>query len=436
MLATRLSFANLVWMAWRHMRNYRKRSGLSIMTAISIGGVSLGVGALIVVLSVMAGFSTDLERNMLRGKPHLEITADKVLAGFSLLDFPVQKFRKTVPEALDVQPFVQADVVLKQRKHLASATIFGIEPSSNGSLWGFGGEAMVEGAIQDLSRLHPFEGVAEESSAMPGIVLGEGLALQMGVGIGDQMTVISPQGATDGLSVLSGGTLTHSFVVIGVFRTNLFNYDSRWAVVNLPEARRFMADYDPSLDEDQFVSGVAMNLPDPYLVESVEKRFEKFAGLASLSWQKSNKSLLFALKLEKFTMGSILMLIVLVAAFSISGTMMMNVYHRRTQVALLRSIGMTKSDIGKLFLMHGITIGSVGILFGLIGGLGMCVAIHNFQFIDLPAGIYALKQLPVKFLPMNYAVICALAFLLTLVAAIYPSITAARQDPVVGLRCE
>ncbi len=436
MFSTRLANASIVWMAWRNMRNYRKRSGLSIMTAISMGGVALGVAALIIVLSVMAGFGADLERNMLRGKPHLEITSENAMAGFSLLEFPLDKFKQRVPNATGIEPFIQADVVLKQRKHLSSATIFGINPALDGHLWGFGGEAMQEGSLAELLKFHHPIISDDPEIRLPGIVLGEALALQMGANLGDELTVISPQGATDGLSILAGGTLTHPFVVVGIFRTNLFNYDSKWAVVDLGQARRFMADYDSSLDEQEFVSGVAINLPDPYQVTVVEQRFSDFAGLAPVSWQKSNKSLLFALKLEKFTMGSILMLIVLVAAFSISGTMMMNVYHRRMQVALLRSLGMTKRDIGKLFLMHGLTIGAVGITIGLLFGVGACVVIHYFQFIDLPADTYALKQLPVKFLPMNYLVISVLAFLLTLIAAVYPAMTAARQDPMTGLRCE
>jgi lipoprotein-releasing system permease protein len=195
-----------------------------------------------------------------------------------------------------------------------------------------------------------------------------------------------------------------------------------------------MADYDESLDEDEFVSGIAVNIAKPEEIDPIAERLSKFSGLATLTWKKVNKSLLFALKLEKFTMGSILLLIVLVAAFSISGTMMMTVFHKRSQVALLRSLGMSQKDVLRLYLAHGFSIGAVGIFAGLLVGLGACAAIYFFQFIDLPAGVYYQRKLPVRFLPFEYCVIALSAWILSLLAATYPAIVASSQDPGTGLR--
>jgi lipoprotein-releasing system permease protein len=114
--------------------------------------------------------------------------------------------------------------------------------------------------------------------------------------------------------------------------------------------------------------------------------------------------------------------------------MMMNVFHRRTQVALMRSLGMTSADIARLFIVHGMTISVIGIFLGLTLGVGVCVLIHNFQFIDLPAQVYLLKRLPVKFLPANYAVISVLALVFGLIASVYPALSASRQEPSEGLR--
>src|SRR5690606_35828 len=154
----------------------------------------------------------------------------------------------------------------------------------------------------------------------------------------------------------------------------------------------------------------------------------------ALTWQTVNKSLLFALKLEKFTMGAILLLIVLVATFSISGTMMMMVYHKRSQVALMRALGMERGDIARLFVAHGCTIGSIGVVLGMLVGLGVCSLLYYFQFIDLPQGVYYQKKLPVRFLPLEYFVISCCAWALSLLAAVYPALVAARQDPGTGLR--
>jgi lipoprotein-releasing system permease protein len=472
--------AYILWIAWRNVTAKNRRAGLSFMTLVSIFGVAIGVAALIIVLSVMGGFEGDLKEKMLRGQPHLEILHKNAVAGFSLTEKPLATFKKLFPEATDVEAYTQADVVLRQQKHITSAVIFGVDADREGHLWGFG-NAMTEGEMNAIGRTHPIdaEGKQEKDvSRRPGIVLGEQLAEQLSAEVGDEITVLSPQAASVG-AALGGATTSRRYVVAGKFRTGLFNYDAKWAVVSLEEGRKFMPDYDESLDEGEYVTGVAVNVKEPYDVEGTAQRifgdYEKdlkitvtqdgaveaekgsdaapsklstappgdrpggsidpfLKDLVPLTWQKANKSLLFALKLEKFAMGSILMLIVVVAGFSISGTMMMTVFHKRGQVSLLRSLGMNRNEIAKLYLTHGFTIGTIGILAGLGLGLAVCALIRSFQFIHLPAGIYHLKNLPCKWLPVEYSVICVAAWLFSLAAATYPALTAARQDPGQGLR--
>ena len=411
------------------------------MTTVSIVGVAIGVAALIIVLSVMGGFEQDLKNKMLKGQPHLEIMAKEADAGFSLKQYPLQKIKGLFPEATDVEAFTQADVVLKQRRHITSATLFGVDPGRKGHLWGFSG-AVTEGDMSEIGRAEMVEGSGQYSrEKLPGISLGEQLAEQLGADIGDEITVLSPQVGVE--SALGGGTVSRQYVVVAKFETGLFNYDAKWAVVSLAEGRKFMPEYDESLDRDRYVTGVAVNVKDPVAIRKLVRRVfgedgtgaqNKLGDLVPLSWEKANKSLLFALKLEKFSMGSILMLIVLVAAFSISGTMMMTVFHKRGQVSLLRSLGMSQGDIAKLYLAHGFTIGTVGITLGLAFGLSVCALIRSFQFIPLPPGVYHLAKLPCKWLWFNYVVICILAWLFSLLASTYPALTAARQDPGQGLR--
>jgi lipoprotein-releasing system permease protein len=440
------------WIAWRNLTaRGRKKSGLSFMTIVSVFGVAMGVAALIIVLSVMGGFEQDLKDKMLRGTPHLEVLSKRnALAGFSMKSFDDARFRQMFPEATDVEPYTQADVVLQQKKHMTSGNIFGVDPTRDAHLWGFGA-AMTEGTLDAIGKLHT-PTLGDLTVRRPGILLGEGLAEQLGAEIGDEITVLSPQ--ANASTALGGGTVSRQYVVAGKFKTDLFNYDTKWAVVSIAEGRKFMPDYDPSLDADEYVTGFAINVRDPMAVQAaVDRVFGAGAGsdvpdgsvvasdlgkeLDPLTWQKANKSLLFALKLEKFAMGSILMLIVVVAAFSISGTMMMTVFHRRGQVSLLRSLGMNRNDIARLYMMHGFTIGTIGILVGrgLGHGLGVCLLIKtHFGQIPLPAGVYHLKMLPCKWLWTDYAVIVTAAWLFSLGASIYPALTAARQDPGQGLR--
>lgn len=431
------------WIAWRNLVARNRRAGLSFMTMVSIAGVAIGVAALIVVLSVMGGFEQDLKTKMLRGQPHLEIlNKQSGVVGFSLKEIPLSLFKKAIPEAIDLEAYTQADVVMKQDRHLTSAVIFGVEAEREGHLWGFS-DAMIEGELSSIGRNHPTAN-GDPDVRRPGILLGEQLAEQLGADLGDEIIVLSPQ-ANIG-SAIGGGTVSRQYVVSGKFRTGLFNYDMKWAVVSLEEGRKFMPDYDYSLDEDNYVTGVAANLKDPMKIRDVAARIfptdvsKNIANglpadkLEPLTWEKANKSLLFALKLEKFAMGSILMLIVIVAGFSISGTMMMTVFHKRGQVSLLRSLGMSHKEVTKLFLSQGFTIGTVGIVVGLLVGIAICLLIKSFQFISLPAGVYHLKFLPCKWLWFDYGVICIVAWIFSLIASTYPAFTAARQDPGQGLR--
>ena len=425
------------WLAWRQFSARRQGGGLSFMTVVSIAGVAIGVGALVVVLSVMGGFEADLRRKMLSGEPHIEIiSSGNALAGFSLKEHSIASFKKAFPNATAIQPFVSSDVVLKRRAFVTSATLIGVNSDvENTGLWAFDG-AFTDGSMSSLyshhrARLPQQLGVYQD---LPGIALGDQLALQIGADIGDEITVLSPQASSS--SALAGGTLARRYVVTGKISTGLANYDGKWSIVSLEEGRYFMPDYDASLAEEEYVTGVAMNVPDPLKLESYVAKLKKWPDLLPKTWQMTNKSLLFALKLEKFTMGSILMLIVLVAAFSISGTMIMTVFHKRNQVSILRSLGMSQLEIAKLFLAHGFTIGTVGVLLGFLGGIGICWLIKSTPLVPLPEGMYYLRTLPVKFLPAEYGVICFCAWVFALLASAYPAMAASAQNPSDGVRYE
>lgn len=427
----------IMWIAVRNLRhNAGAGFGLSIMTWVSVGGVATGVMSLIIVLSVMGGFAENLQSKMLKGEPHIELFSQDARTGFSLNTLSLQAVRDLVPEAKSVQAFTKADIVLKHRKNLQAGELIGVDPQSDLSLWAFS-DTMVEGDIKSLATLHePVMTEARVDGKFPGIVLGEGLVNNLGVSLGDEVLLINPLAATDSSVAMSAETTMRRYVLTGIFRSADIKYDNKWAIVSLSEGRKFMADYDPSLDDEKFVSAIAFNVKDAFAVQEIKARFKATPWLNPVTWQESNKSLLFALKLEKYAMGCILMLIVLVAAFSISATMMMTVFHRRTQIALLRAIGFTRVSVAKLYIAHGCAIGISGIIAGLGLGLGVCYLINKLQFIDLPRGVYYLTKLPVKFIPETYGVICLAALAFSLIASTFPALTAAMQSPSTGLRYE
>lgn len=417
-----------LWLAWRNLTNPRSGYGLSLMTFFSIASISLGVFALTVVLSIMGGLERDMKANMLKGLPHLEVyLRDNPTFGFSLLRYPLSWFREKFPQATKIEPFIQVDVVLKNNRHLSSATLFAIAPDIGGTLWGFRQKgAMIEGSFAVLAA-------PRRSGKPPPILLGDGLAIQLGAEIGDEITILNPN-----LATTSGRDLSASarvFTLGGIFHTGLFNYDGKWAVIPLTVGRKFLPDYDITLDEERYVSGVAMNFAEPEKVEHYVHPLQD-SKLQGLTWKQTNASLIFALKLEKFAMGAILMLIVLVAAFSISGTMMMTVFYRRSQIALLRSLGLTGLRTFKIFLLQGILIGSIGVTIGMSLGIATLLCIENFTHISLPREIYLLQRLPVRFLWYDYVIIGILAWLLSLISATYPAVVAAGEVPSKGLRLQ
>ena len=403
------------------------------MTIFSILGVTLGVAALIIVLSVMGGFEQDLKEKMLKGQPHLEILAENPTLGFSLNEISLSDIKNSVPSGRGFSPFTQTDVVIKRGKHLAAINLVGVDLSFDNTMWAFW-DTVVDGKLESIEEKHtPLLSFGNDTSSFPGIVLGEGVAGQLGADIGDEISLVSPQAAS-GAVLFSGGTVSRTYVITGIFRSRIFTYDSKWAVVKLGEGRKFMPDYDPYLDAERYVTGIAVNADDPHDVDGIVSRLKSKYPLNFRTWKDTNSALLFALQLEKYTMGAILMLIVLVAVFSISGTMMMTVFHKKTQVCLMRSIGMTKRDISRLYVMQGASIGLLGISLGLTIGLSVCWCIHKFRYLDMPANLHSLGGLPVKFLPEEYAIICLAALFLSILGAVYPALVASRQNPSSGLR--
>ncbi len=392
------------------------------MTIASVLGTMIGVAALIIVLSVMGGFEKDLKSRIFKGLPHLEVLSSNPSVGFSLDRVPLEKMREHFPRAEIMEPFTRADLVFKHEKRLASVTLFGIDPKLGGRPWGFS-EAMTSGSIEALGHA---------DSQYPSLILGEALALQLGVEIDDLVTAISPQMNIS--DALAGHRFTQVFKIVGTFKTDIPNYDSKYAATDLPSGRKFMEEYEESLDDENYVSGIATTFDEPEMIDSLENAPRLPEDLKIVTWKDVNKSLLVALKLEKFAMGAVLFLIVLVAAFSISGTIMMTVYYKRNQVALLRALGMKSSEILQLFLTHGLIISAVGVSLGFLVGFGACFLIDHSELLKLPQGVYLIKKLPIRFLGIEYVVIGLGAFIISLAASVYPALKAAKQDPGAGLR--
>ena len=400
------------------------------MTRFSVLGVTIGVFALVVVLSVMGGFEQNLRKRMFEGVSHIELVSpDNALAGFSITQDFKKDSLKHIKQLVNWTPFVRSDAVfIKKDRDVLQVNLLGLDPAPGGDVWKVS-ESLV------MARTFSFNSLVEEQEAsgqkLPGLILSENLAYKLKIKLGETVSLLNPQISSD--QALGGAHASFSFVVAGFFRKSSSKFNKNFVLTSLKAARKFMPDYDSYLDQENYVTGIALRLTSPEQVDQVKIQLQSHSKLKLETWKETNKTIIFALKLEKYTMGAILLLVILVAAFSISGTLMMTVSHKRNQIAIFRSLGLSKKSVLQLHLLHGTMIGFVGAVVGLSIGLAFCFLIQSGL---LQSTILSRRflYLPVKFLYFDYLIISTSAVLLSLFAAVYPAMVAARRYPSEDLR--
>jgi len=402
-------------MALRYLKGKHRRTPISLNTFISISGVALGVLTLVVVLSVMSGFENDLKKKILgTNSPVIVMTYDDK----GIKDYArVMKEAASRPHVRAVTPFTYSEVMLTSPYGVSGIILKGIDPET-------------EGRVTDLSRnivTGSLDGL-KGSEETPGIVIGKELAANLGVRMGDKVSVVSPFGT---MTPLGMAPKIKEFRVAGVFDTGMFEYDSKMAYISIPDAQGFFGLGDT-------ITGLELKIDDIDLAPQVATDVQDALGFPyrARDWLQMNKSLFSALKLEKLTMFVILVLIIIVASFNIVSTLIMIVIEKAREIAILKSMGATSGSIMKIFMIEGTVIGVVGTAIGLSGGYLLCWILMKTKFISLPSDVYYISHLPVLMDPVEFAVIAASAILISFCATLYPSWQAARLDPVEALRYE
>lgn len=405
----------------RYLKAKRKQTFVSLITLISIAGVTVGVTALIVVLAVMNGFKEDLRDKILGVTSHVVVSRfDGNIPEYSKVRARVEK----VSGVVAATPFIYTQAMIKSRQAISGAVLRGIEPETAAKVINLP-KNMRTGSLKELA--------AEEKSggrrATPGIILGNELARNLGVSRGEPLTVISPLGR---LTPLGQVPRSQTFRVAGIFDSGMYEYDSTIAYVSLGAAQRF-------LGIGNRATGIEVRVEDIYEADRVARDIGKALGgypYWSRDWMRMNKNLFSALKLEKIVMFIILTLIILVAAFNIIGTLIMVVMEKTRDIAILKSMGATRRSIMKIFMIEGAIIGLVGTLLGLLGGYTLCKLLATYQFIELPRDVYYISTLPVRMDPLDVTLIALAAIIISLVATVYPAWQASRLDPVEAIRYE
>lgn len=405
-----------VSIALRYLRARRKQAFISLITLLSMAGVALGVCALIVVLSVMSGFETELKRKILGQSSHVLLFK----AG-EAMDRPawVVKKAQADQEVAAAAPFVLGQAMVVAQGAASGAIMRGIALPASLKVSDIK-DSLVRGSLEDLVR--------SKRDGLPGVVLGSALARRLGARMDEVVNLVNPLGEETPVGRIPK---SEPFVVVGIFESGMYQYDSSLIYVSLPAAQEFFG-----LGSD--VSGVELKVKDVYSADKVGLRVANALGPAyyARDWMRSNHSLFSALKLEKFTMFVILILIVLVAAFGIVSSLIMVVMEKGKDIAILKTMGATSKSIRRIFTLEGLVIGLCGTVLGLAAGLSLCALLDRYQFIHLPADVYPLSTLPVQVEPQMVALVGVCAVALCLVATLYPSWAAGRLDPVEALRYE
>lgn len=437
----------------------RQQTPTAMMTALSVGGVGVGVMALIIVLSVMSGFEADLQKKILGTNAH----------------GVVMKYSLDMPEYADVMdkigqvrgvagqtPFILNEVMVSSEGNISGSMIKGIDPKTVGSVTDLPSYMLPGGSLdglEDPSKIHvkrlspppaptsdvpgvvpdierdpmidapaPEEDEDKAAATMPGIVLGRELASSLKVVVGDRLNVVSPLGGELGPQ----GPMPKSrpFRVAGIFYSGMYEYDSKFVYIHLKEAQTFFG--------VKGASGVEIKVADVDDARAIMRRiYDALDGwpYRTKDWGEMNRNLFAALRLEKLVMGIILSIIIIVAAGLIVATVIMLVLEKRKEIAVLKALGVPDGGIVKIFLGEGLQIGIAGGVLGLVAGLAWCLFIERVG-IKLDPQVYYIPSLPVRIEPVQTVLSVIIAVLITFLASIYPALKAAQVEPVDGLKSE
>ncbi len=411
-----------VTLAGRYLRSRRSSRLVSLITLIATGGVTVGVMALIVVMGVMNGLQTDLREKILVATPHLRILTYG--EGLRLEDW--KSVRDKVlehPEVEATMPFVLSRGLITAGADFAEGPyVIGINPDT-------GAAAVTTLTDHFLSGNVTFD--VTQPDVRGGVVLGRRLAERLSAFPGDVVTVISPAGSRFNKAL---GTVIPDywqFEVTDHFETGMYEYDNNYIVIPLEIAQRFAGLGDA-------VTGLEVRLTDGWEARRVGRELEATLDYPyrALDWQSQNASLFSALQLEKLAMGTILLLIVVVAAFNIVSTLTMLVRDKTREIGILRAMGLSTQMVRRAFVLQGAIIGVVGTLLGSVLGFVVATIVDRRKIVDLDPSIYFIDHLPVRVDPVDVLMIIAASVVVAILATLYPAQQAATLDPVEAIRYE
>ena len=403
-----------LFVALRYLFARRKQAFISLISLISMIGVCVGVMALVIALALMTGLQGELRDKILSSQAHIYVWKSGGITDYR----PEVQTLRAVPGVVGAAPTIFGKALVTAGSSQQFISVKAIDPKLEPSVT----------AIKDAMRQGSLDALANESEdEPPAILIGEDLASQLGVKLGDLVTLITPQGTLSPMGMLPR---TRRARVGGIYKLGLYEFDSSYGFVSLPFGER--------LTGTNMVELIQLRVADiydaPRIADDIQKRF---AGVyVAQDWSDLNQSLFSALGIEKMAISITIGLIVIVAALNIVASLILLVMEKSRDIAILKTMGTAPGRIRTIFMLQGLIIGVTGTFVGGAGGLTLCHILDKYRLIKIPADVYQVAYVPFVVLPRDFTIVIIAAILICFVATIYPSRQASRLDPVQALRFE
>ena len=404
--------------ALRYLTARRKQAFISVISAISVLGVVVGVMALMVALGLMTGLQREIRSKILGATAHISIFR----SGNEPFDnyHEVVKKARTVPHVLGSAPAIYGKGLMTTAGGSAVAMLKGVLPAEERTVTDLASQ-VEEGQLDALDQV--------SEGSLPPVLLGRDLASTLGVGVGDVVSVTSPNGRLSPYGMVPS---IKKFRVAGTVYTGLYEFDAQWAYIPLAVAQRLFTEGKDS------ASLVEVRVDDIYAVRDVAPRLVAALGEGYLTtdWIMMNQSLFSALWLEKVAIGITIGLIVMVAALNIVATLILLVMEKHKDIAILVSMGASRGAVTRIFMLQGTVIGAAGTFTGAVLGWGLCRILDHYKLIRVPVDVYQISYVPFTLLPLDAVTVIVGAVLICFLATIHPARGASRLDPAEALRYE